>query len=462
MAKRIEETILRNLIQNEVYARKSLPFLKEEYFKKQEDKSLFNQIKNFILKYNALPTMDSLRIEVENLRGVTDETVKSLIEMLDTFSKDDTKTNVDWLVDSTEEFCQESAIYNSITQALEIMSGSAKTHLTKGAIPQLLSDALSVSFNPSVGHDYLEDSDERYEYYHQVEERLPCDLEFLNKVMKGGPPRKTLNVVLGGVGAGKSLFLCHLAASYLSQGKNVLYITMELAEKEVAKRIDANLFNISLDDLMELPKQVYKEKASKLKSKTDGKLIIKEYPTASASVTHFRALLNESKLKKNFIPDVIMVDYLNICSSARMKQDSGVNSYTFVKAIAEEIRGLAVEYNVPIWSATQLTRSGYSSSDPGMEDTSESFGLPATADFFMAMIVTEQLEQLKQMMCKQLKNRYNDATLNKRFVIGVDKSKMKLFDVETEAQEDIVDSGQDTQVKLTSKSTKNKFKGLKL
>jgi replicative DNA helicase len=462
MTQRLEETILRNLIQNNEYARKALPFLKDEYFKNTDDRLLFQEVREFIIKYNDLPTVDALRIEVENLRGITDDIVKSISGMLNDFSKDDTRTNIDWLLNSTEEFCQEAAIYNSITQALEIMNGSSKSTMTKGAIPQLLSDALAVSFNPSVGHDYLEETGERYEYYHRVEERLPFDLDFLNKISRGGVPKKTLNVIMGGVGAGKSLVLCHFASSYLAQGKNVLYITMELAEEEVAKRIDANLFNITLDDLMDLPKSLYEEKVSKLKSKTDGKLIIKEYPTASASVIHFRSLLNELNLKKNFVPDVVLVDYLNICASARIKPGNNVNSYTFVKAIAEELRGLAVEFNVPLWSATQLTRSGYGSSDPGMEDTSESFGLPATADLFIVIISTEQLEQMKQLMFKQLKNRYNDPSLNKRFVIGVDKSKMKLFDVEIEAQDDITDSGQDVPVKFKGKSTKDKFKNLKV
>ena len=450
-------------MKNDAFARKILPYIKEEYFKRIEDRLLFQEIKEFIVKYNALPTLDSLGIEIENLRGISEDGVKSISEMLETFRNDDTKTNEDWLLESTEKFCQEAAIYNSITHALEILNGNSKSNLTKGAIPQLLSDALAVSFNPSVGHDYLEESDERYEYYHRVEERLPCDIDFINKITKGGIPKKTLNILMGGVGGCKSLSLCHLAASYLSQGKNVIYITLELSKEEVAKRIDANLLNLTVDELMELPKAYYDKKIKKLKSKTDGKLIIEEYPTASASVIHFRTLLNELKLKKNFIPDVVMVDYINICASARIKPGNGVNSYTYVKAIAEELRGMGGEYDTRVWSATQLTRSGFSSSDPGMEDTSESFGLPATADLFIVIISTEQLEKLNQLMFKQLKNRYNDPSLNKRFIVGVDRSKMKLFNVEAEAQEDLVDSGQNEPENVIVPKFKgnNRFGGLK-
>ena len=335
---------------------------------------------------------------------------------------------------------------------------------SKGAIPSLLSDALGISFDPNVGHDYLEQSDERYEHYHKVEERLPFDLDFFNKITKNGVPKKTLNIVMGGVGGGKSLTLCHLTAGYLSQGKNVLYISLELSENELSKRIDANLMNVTMDDLMALPKDLYDKKIANIKQKTNGKLVIKEFATATASTVHFRSLLNELNLKKGFVPDVIMIDYLNICASARLKPGAGVNSYTFVKAIAEEIRGLAVEYNVPIWSATQLTRSGYTSTDPGMEDTSESFGLPATADFFFALVVTEQLTQLNQIMVKQLKNRYNDPSINKRFVIGVDRSRMRLYDVEASAQ-DLADAGQEESQKPVfdrAKTSTSKFKGLKV
>lgn len=421
---------------------------------------MFQEITSFILKYNTTPTPDALKIEINSIRGSTDDTIKKIIEQIDEFGKDTTKTNMDWLIDSTEKFCQDRAIYNAITESLEIMNG--KGTLQKGAIPDLLTKALSISFDPNVGHDYLEQSDERYHYYHKIEDKLKFDLEFFNKITKNGVPRKTLNVLMAGVGVGKSLFLCHLAANYLNQGKNVLYVTLELAEEEVAKRIDANLFNISIDDLLILPKDLYDNRVKKLRHKTQGKLIIKEYPTTTASVIHFKALLNELNLKKGFIPDVIMIDYINICASARMKPGVA-NSYTYIKAIAEELRGLAVEYNIPLWTATQLTRGGYGSSDPDMTDTAESFGLPATADLFLAAITNEQMEQLNQLMIKQLKNRYNDPGLNKRFVIGIDRSKMKLYDVEQSAQE-IVDSGQQEE-KTSLKSSfdkKSKFKGLKV
>ena len=425
-----------------------------------EDRLLFNEVAGFVLKYNEQPTFDALDIEISNVRGTTDDTVKNLRETLKELKADGENTNQDWLLDSTEKFCQEKAIYNAITTSLEIMNGRGK--LTKGAIPSLLSDALGISFDPNVGHDYIEQAKDRYDYYHRVEERIPFDLDYFNKVTKHGIPRKTLNIVMAGVGVGKSLTLCHFASGYINQGKNVLYISMELAEEEVAKRIDANVLNVSMDDLMVLPKDLYDKKIESLKNKTNGKLIVKEYPTASASTVHFRSLLNELNLKKGFVPDVIMVDYLNICASARIKPGNGVNSYTYVKSIAEELRGLAVEFNVPIWSATQLTRGGYGSSDPDLTDTSESFGLPATADFFVALIVTEQLEQLNQIMVKQLKNRYADPSRHKRDVIGVDKTKMRLYDVEQSAK-DIVDTGEDIpQPKPRFETKSNKFKGLKV
>lgn len=415
---------------------------------------------DFITKYNQQPTFDALHIEVNNVRGVTDDTVKKVSETLNVLKDDTNQTNMDWLVESTESFCQEKAIYNAITDSLEIMNGRGK--LSKGAIPTLLSDALAISFDPNVGHDYLEQADDRYEYYHRVQEKLSFDLEFLNKITKNGVPRKTLNVIMAGVGVGKSLFLCHLSAAYLNQGKNVLYITLELAEEEVAKRIDANLLNLTMDDLLSLPKDLYDKRVGILRQKTNGKLIIKEYPTTTASTYHFKSLLNELNLKKGFVPDVIMVDYINICASARVKPGVA-NSYTYIKAIAEELRGLAVEHNVPLWTATQLTRGGYGSTDPDMTDTAESFGLPATADLFLAAITNEQLEQLHQLMFKQLKNRYNDPSMNKRFIIGVDRSKMKLYDVEQSAQ-NIVDSGQEEDVPKPTfnKSNTNKFKGLKV
>ena len=456
---RLEQTILKNLIKDRNYTRKVLPFLKEEYFGNMEDRLLFKEVADFLLKYGEQPTFDALDIEINNIRGTTDDTVKSMRETLKTLNDDTEKTNEDWLIDNTEKFCQEKAIYNAITSSLEIMNGKGK--LTKGAIPSLLSDALSISFDPNVGHDYIDQSQERYEYYHRVEERIPFDLDYFNKITKNGIPKKTLNIVMAGVGVGKSLTLCHFASGYINQGKNVLYISMELAEEEVAKRIDANVLNVSMDDLMVLPKDIYNKKIENLKQKTNGKLIVKEYPTASASTVHFRSLLNELNLKKGFVPDVIMVDYLNICASARIKPGNGVNSYTYIKAIAEELRGLAVEHNVPIWSATQLTRGGYGSSDPDLTDTSESFGLPATADFFVALIVTEQLEQLNQIMVKQLKNRYADPSRHKRDVIGVDKTRMKLYDVEASAK-DIVDTGEDIPQPKPKFENKNKFKGLKV
>jgi replicative DNA helicase len=435
---RLETTILKNLIQQEEYTRKVLPFLKPEYFSKSEDRLLYQEIVDFYNKYNAQPTYDALKIEVDSIKGSTDDTVKGIINTIDDIGADKSLTNQNWLIDSTEKFCQERAIYNAITDSLEIMNGKSK--LDKGAIPGLLSDALAITFDTNVGHDYFEQAENRYDYYHRVQSKFPFDLDFFNKITKGGVPRKTLNVIMAGVGVGKSLTLCHLAASYLNQGKNVLYITLELAEEEVAKRIDANLFNITLDDLMLISRDMYQKKIEKLTNKTKGRLIVKEYPTTTASVNHFKALLNELKLKKSFTPDVIMVDYINICASSRFKPGVA-NSYTYIKAIAEELRGLAVEQNVPLWTATQLTRGGYGSTDPDMTDTAESFGLPATADLFLAAITNEQLEQLGQVIFKQLKNRYNDPSLNKRFVIGIDRSKMKLYDVEQSAQ-DIVDSGQ--------------------
>ena len=456
---RLEQTILKNLIKDQNYTRKVLPFLKEEYFGNMEDRLLFKEVADFLLKYGEQPTFDALDIEINNIRGTTDDTVKSMRETLKTLNDDTEKTNPDWLLDNTEKFCQEKAIYNAITSSLEIMNGKGK--LTKGAIPSLLSDALAISFDPNVGHDYIEQATDRYDYYHRVEERIPFDLDYFNKITKNGIPKKTLNIVMAGVGVGKSLTLCHFASGYINQGKNVLYISMELAEEEVAKRIDANVLNVSMDDLMVLPRDIYDKKIETLKQKTNGKLIVKEYPTASASTVHFRSLLNELNLKKGFVPDVIMIDYLNICASARIKPGNGVNSYTYIKAIAEELRGLAVEYNVPIWSATQLTRGGYGSSDPDLTDTSESFGLPATADFFVALIVTEQLEQLNQIMVKQLKNRYADPSRYKRDVIGVDKTRMKLYDVEQSAK-DIVDTGEDIPQPKPKFENKNKFKGLKV
>lgn len=454
----IEKIILRNLLKNEAYVRKVLPFLKDEYFTVDEDKRLFKTIKDFILKYNTSPTVDALLIEIDSL-NLREESIKSINETIKEITTTNEDTNIDWLTNSTEEFCQEKAIYHAIMKSIDIMN--SKGQQTKGAIPSLLSDALAVSFDPNVGHDYLEQYDKRFEYYHRVEEKIPFDLDFFNKITKNGLPKKTLNIALAGTGVGKSLFMCHMSAACLNMGKNVLYITLELAEEEVAKRIDANLLNITFEDLLALPKDMYTRRVENVKSKTNGKLIVKEYPTAGASTIHFKSLLNELFLKKSFQPDIIFVDYLNICASSRIKPGGNVNSYTYIKSIAEELRGLAVEFTVPIVSATQTTRSGFVSSDIGLEDTSESFGLPATADFMFALISTEDLENLNQIMIKQLKNRYNDPTLNKRFVIGIDRSRMKLYDVEASAQEDLSDSGQQITKTLTG-SKKDKFKQLKV
>ncbi len=448
---------MKNLVKNESFTRRVLPFLKSEYFTNEVERNIFNEIRDFTIKYNNLPTTDALLIEVDSLRGLTADQARDASTLIKDLNADEVDTNADWLLDSTEKFCQEKAIYNAIMQSIEIMNNKGGT-LTKGAIPDLLTQALAVTFDPNVGHDYLEDFEERFEYYHRVEHKIPFDLDFFNKITKNGFSRKTLNIFLAGTGVGKSLTMCHIAAACLAQGKNVLYITLELAEEEVAKRIDANLMNITIDDLLQLPRDLYLKKASVLKNKAQGKLIVKEYPTAAASTLHFKALLNELHLKKSFKPDIIFVDYLNICASSRIKPGGNVNSYTYIKSIAEELRGLAVEFEVPVVSATQTNRTGFTSSDVGLEDTSESFGLPATADFMAALISTEQLQELNQIMVKQLKNRYSDPTQNKRFVIGIDKAKMKLYDVEQSAQIDIVDSGQVPQ----TNSSKDKFKSLKV
>jgi replicative DNA helicase len=461
----IEKVILKNLLKNESYMRRVLPFLKTEYFSDEVERMIFNEIHDFTLKYNNLPTADALLIEVDSLRNLTADQAKAASEVIKEIQKDAVDTNGDWLLDSTEKFCQEKAIYNAIMQSIEIMNNKNGA-LTKGAIPDLLTQALAVTFDPNVGHDYFEEFEERYEYYHRVEHKLPFDLEFFNKITKNGFSKKTLNIFLAGTGVGKSLTMCHMAAANISQGRNVLYITMELAEEEVAKRIDANLMNIAIDDLLVLPEDMYLKKAGALKNKSNGKLIVKEYPTASASTLHFKALLNELSLKKSFVPEIIYIDYLNICASARIKPGGNVNSYTYIKSIAEELRGLAVEFEVPVVSATQTNRQGFDNSDVDLTNTSESFGLPATADFMAALISTEQLEQLGQIMVKQLKNRYADPSSNKRFVIGIEKAKMKLFDVEQSAQMDIVDSGQTSSIsKIPQKqfgNTKDKFRGLKV
>ena len=440
---KLEQTILRNLITNEDYLRKSLPFLKDEYFTDRTEKVIYDEILSFTNAYNSTPSVEAITLAIKDRRNLTNEEVEkceTYLQEIEQSSKTEQKTDNNWLIDKTEKFCQEKAIYNAVLNSISILDGKDKTN-DKGAIPKILSDALAINFDNSVGHDYLEDSDGRFEYYHRTEERIPFDLDYFNKITKGGLPKKTLNIALAGTGVGKSLFMCHVAAGAMSQGKNVLYITMEMAEEKIAERIDANLLNVSIDDLMQLPKDVYDKKVKRVKEMTTGKLIIKEYPTASASAVHFRTLLNELNLKKNFVPDIIFIDYLNICCSSRIKAGANVNSYTYVKSIAEELRGLAVEFAVPIVSATQTTRSGFTSSDPGLEDTSESFGLPATADLMFALISSEELEALGQIMVKQLKNRYSDPTAHKRFVLGVDRSKMKLYDVEQDAQSGIADAG---------------------
>jgi archaellum biogenesis ATPase FlaH len=456
----IEKVIIKNLTRNDDYARKVLPFLKSEYFLTEDDKALFESTRDFLLKYNTLPTNDSILLDIESKKGLREETVKSIRDDLALFIQDTEVQNLDWLMKSTEEFCQEKSIYLAIMKSIDILGGGSKTE-TKGAIPKLLSDALGVSFDPHVGHDYLEQFSDRYDYYHRVQEKIAFDLDYMNRITRGGVPRKTLNIALAGTGVGKSLFMCHVASHCLTQGLSVLYITLELAEEEVAKRIDANLLDITFDDLMVLPQERYDRMAQRLKGNTTGKLIIKEYPTAGASVTHFKALLNELYLKKSFKPDVIFVDYLNICRSARLSPGSNVNSYTYVKAIAEELRGLAVEFNVPLFSATQTTRAGFTSSDPGLEDTSESFGLPATADLMFALVSTEELEALGQIMVKQLKNRYNDPSKYKRFVVGIDRAKMRLYDVEDSAQT-LTKQNNHSTIATVAPTIGNKFSSLKV
>lgn len=466
---KLEQTILKNLIYNEDYLRKVLPFLKEEYFTDKNEKNIYREIHSFVEKYNSTPNVEALLLSVQDKKGLTEDEYKNIDDYLHTIKENKSEeSKLDWLIDKTEKFCQEKAVYNAVLNSIHILDGKDKTN-DKGAIPKILSDALAISFDNSVGHDYFENWNERFDFYHRKEEKIPFDLEYFNKITKGGLPAKTLNIALAGTGVGKSLFMCHVASGCLVQGKNVLYITMEMAEEKIAERIDANLLNVALDNLMDLPKDMYDKKVKRIKDMTVGKLIIKEYPTASASSTHFRTLLNELNLKKNFVPDIIFIDYLNICCSSRIKPGSNVNSYTYVKAIAEELRGLAVEFNVPIVSATQTTRSGFTSSDPGLEDTSESFGLPATADLMFALISSEELENMNQIMVKQLKNRYSDPTTHKRFVLGIDRAKMRLYDVEQSAQDGIVDSGKPVPDKPlntfgTREKTnqKNKFGGFKV
>ena len=437
---RIENLILRSLVHNEDYSRKVIPFIQPEYFHDHAERILFEEIGQYMAKYNTRPSIPALSIEVESRTDLTGEQVEGMRATLRDFEPV-TGTD-DWMMDSTENWCKKQAIYNALMESVGIANGDDKNK-SEDAIPSILSDALGVSFDANVGHDYIENADDRYAFYHQTEDKIQFDIEMLNKITQGGLPNKTLNIALAGTGVGKSLFMCHVAASTLMQGKNVLYITCEMAEEKIAERIDANLLNVNIQDLKELPKSMFDKKISKLAAKTQGSLVIKEYPTASAHSGHFKALLNELKLKKNFTPDMIFIDYLNICASSRIRAGSNANSYTLVKSIAEELRGLAVEFNVPIVSATQTTRSGYGNSDVDITDTSESFGLPATADLMIALISTEELEGLGQIMVKQLKNRYNDLNYLKRFVVGIDRAKMRLYDCEQSAQDDLMDTGKD-------------------
>ena len=454
---RTEIAILKNLLQNEEYTRKVLPFLKVEYFTEHADKTLYGKVNDFVNKYNTLPSQEALQIELSETKMNEEEFKDSLNLLKEIDSNAEDYTDINWLLDTTEKFCQDKAIYNAVVDSISILD-NPKSAADKGAIPDILSDALSVSFDPHVGHDYIDDSDDRYDYYHRIEERIPFDLDYFNRITKGGLPQKTLNICLAGTGVGKSLFMCHVASSCLAENKNVLYITLEMAEEKIAERIDANLLDIAIDDLHSLPKDLYDSKIANLEKTTKGKLIIKEYPTAAAGVNHFRALLNELNLKRSFVPDIIFVDYLNICTSSRIRSGANVNSYTLVKSIAEELRGLAVENKIPIMSATQTTRAGYSNTDVGLEDTSESFGLPATADLMFAIISTEQMEEVGQIMVKQLKNRYNDPTINRKFVIGIDRAKMRLFDVDQAAQDELVDNGQEDDTPSFDIATGGKFK----
>jgi len=447
---RIETKILANLIYDEQYCRKVIPFIKKEYFADRKEAIVADEIVSFFTKYNKPATKEVLSIEVSNRKDINDKEMSELSDYINTLSHE--PVNEDWMLENTEKFCKDRAVYNGVLKAIGIIDGKDKVY-TKDSIPSILSDALAVSFDNHIGHDYIDDHNSRYDFYHRVEEKIPFDLEMFNKITKGGLSKKTLNIALAGTGVGKSLFMCHMGAGCLTQGKNVLYITMEMAEERIAERIDANLLNLTMDELKVVDKDIYETRIDKIAKKTAGKLIIKEYPTASAHAGHFRALLEELKLKKEFKPDIIFIDYLNICASQRMKQGGSVNSYTYIKSIAEELRGLAVEHNVPIVSATQTTRGGYTNSDPGLEDTSESFGLPATADFMFALVSNEELEALNQIIVKQLKNRYNDPGFYKRFVVGIDRAKMKLYDVEASAQTGLADAGQDDDEPMFDKSS---------
>ena len=456
---KVEFLILRNLLHSEEYIRKVIPFIKAEYFEDTNQRIVFEEILKFVEEYNQPATSEVLCIETEKRKDINDTYFKEITHLIGCL--EDVPTEFNWLIDTTEKWCRDRAIYLALMESIHIADGNDEKK-NRDSIPTILSDALAVSFDTHVGHDYLVDYEKRYESYHRKEEKIEFDLEYFNKVTKGGLPNKTLNIALAGTGVGKSLFMCHVASSALLQGRNVLYITLEMAEERIAERIDANLLNVPIQDISELPKSMFESKVNNLAKKTQGTLIIKEYPTASAHAGHFKSLLNELALKKSFRPDIIFIDYLNICSSSRFRGGSNVNSYTLVKSIAEELRGLAVEFNVPIVSATQTTRSGYGSSDVELTDTSESFGLPATADLMFALISTEELEELGQILVKQLKNRYNDPTIHKRFVVGIDRAKMRLYDCEQKAQEDILDNGKEEEYDYHEENKpKKSFEGFK-
>ena len=454
----VEQLVIKNLLLDEEYVRKAMPFIKSEYFAEFTGKKLFEVVSKYFTEYSAIPTKEALVIEVGQLDGISDDQHNDILKSISNIDTD--KSEFEWILDTTENWCKERALYLALMSSIKIAEGNDEQRAT-GSIPTILSEALAVTFDNHIGHDYLEDYEERYEFYHQKEEKLPFDLEFFNRITKGGLPNKTLNVALAGTGVGKSLFMCHCAASALLQNKNVLYITLEMAEEKIAERIDSNLLNCDIQNITELPKIMFENKVTNIAKKTQGSLVIKEYPTASAHVGHFRSLLNDLALKKSFRPDIIYIDYLNICASSRYSKLGNVNSYSYIKAIAEELRGLAVETNVPIVSATQTTRSGYGSSDVDLTDTSESFGLPATADLMFALISTEELEEINQIMVKQLKNRYNDPTINKRFVVGIDRAKMRLYDVEQSAQQGITDANQDIEI-VPKEDLSKKFAQLKV
>ena len=459
MTERVPLTILKNLIHNETYTRQVIPFIEPDYFEERTDRIVFEEVAKFLNEYDKTPTKEVLHIEVEKRVDVTEDEYKNVEQLISALDPEESESK--WLLDTTEEWCKQRAIYLALIKSIQIADGQDE-HKKPEAIPAILSDALAVGFDQHVGHDYIDDSEDRYAYYHRVENKIPFDLEYLNKITSGGISDKTLNIALAGTGVGKSLFMCHVASSCLVQGKNVLYITLEMAEEKIAERIDANLLDTNIKDITELPEKIFNKKITNLSKKTEGKLIVKEYPTASAHCGHFKSLLQELKLKKSFSPDIIFIDYLNICASSRYRSAVNVNSYSYVKAIAEELRGLAVEFSLPIVSATQTTRSGFASSDPNLTDTSESFGLPATADLMFALISTEELEGLNQIMVKQLKNRYNDPTINKRFVVGIDRAKMRLYDVEQGAQQDIVEDIEVVQHNKKEQSqSKSKFDDFK-